>query len=217
MQNVDCIELEQFLRDYSGMAIRPSSIAGIRVRGSFAFSAEHVIHGHVVDSFELQIDIPANFPRELPHVTEIDGRIPRHGDFHVNGDGSLCLGSHLRLLRKLNERPTLPEFASRCIVPYLYAISIKLKQGGSLVFGELPHYGIGMLDDYMELFALHTREQALSALQLLGMKKRVANRYKCPCGCLKRLGRCRFNSRLLEFRKLASRGWFRRQWALGST
>jgi hypothetical protein len=215
MQNVDCIELEQFLRDYPGMAIRPSSNTGLRLKGAFAFSAEHIVHGHVVDSFELQIDIPSTFPRELPQVTEIDGRIPRQGDFHVNGDGSLCLGSHLRLLLKLNEAPTLPGFASRCIVPYLFAISLKLKQGGSLVFGELPHYGTGMFDDYMELFSLPTKKKTLCTLKLLGMKKRIANKRQCPCGCMHRLGRCKFNRRLLQFRKLASRGWFKRQLLLG--
>ena len=55
------------------------------------------------------------------------------------------------------------------------------------------------------------REQAERALRLLGMKKRRANKQVCPCGCGRRVGRCRFNARLREFRMLAPRAWFRRR------
>lgn len=198
------------------MAIRPSPDVALRLRGKFEFSAKHPVHGVVTDAFHLQIDVPVGFPRELPEVTEIGGRIPRLGQFHVNGDGSLCLGSHLRLLIKLNAAPTLSGFASSCVIPYLYAISLKLKYGGKLVFGELAHYGPGMLQDYAQMFALCTTEQVRYVLVLLGLKKRIANKKRCPCGCGVRLGRCRFNHRLLPFRKIASRGWFRRQLKLAT-
>lgn len=193
------------------MAIRPSTGAGLRLRGKFAFSADHPLHGEVTDNFSLQIEIPVGFPRELPRVIETGGRIPRHGDFHVNADGSLCLGSHLRLLITISEAPTLPGFASRCLIPYLYAISLKLKSGGKLAFGELAHYGPGMLQDYAQLFSLPTVDQVRYALELLGKRKRIANKCPCPCGCGHRLGRCRFHYRLLRFRRIASRSWFRRQ------
>lgn len=205
------IGLDAFLKDYPGMAVRPSPGVALRLRGKFEFSAEHAAHGVVLDSFHLQIDVPSRFPRELPVVTEIGGRIPRLGHFHVNAGGSLCLGSHLRLLVKLNAAPTLSGFASGCVVPYLYAISLKLKNGGKLVFGELAHYGPGMLQDYAHLFALATTEQARDALAVLGLKKRIANKGRCPCGCGVRLGRCKFNFRLLPFRKLASRNWYKRR------
>jgi len=198
------------------MAVRPSQEAPLRLKGKFQFSAEHPVHGTVTDAFQLQIDIPAGFPRELPEVTETGGRIPRFGEYHVNSDGSLCLGSHLRLLIKLNTTPTLTGFTSSCLVPYLYAISLKLKSGGKLVFGELAHYGPGMLQDYAQLFTLESTGQARYALELLGMKKRIANKRLCPCGCGIRLGRCPFRHRLLPLRKLASRGWFRRQLKLAT-
>lgn len=217
MQGVDVIGLAQFLKEYPGMAIRPSSDVHLRIKGTFSFAGDHPVHGHVSDAFSVQIDIPAAFPRELPEVTEIGGRIPRQGAFHVNGDGSLCLGSHLGLLLKLSEAPTLPGFAARCLVPYLYAISLKLQNGGKLVFGELAHYGPGMLHDYAQLFSLPTVVQARYALKLLGKKKRVANKLSCPCGCNVRLGRCRFNHRLLQFRNLASRRWFKRQLLLADS
>lgn len=193
------------------MSIRPSAGGTLRLAGQFAFVAEHPDHGRVSESFNLRIDIPAAFPRKLPIITETGGRIPRCGEFHVNGDGSLCLGSDLRLLEKLNRAPTLPGLAARCIVPYLYAISLKLKNGGPLVFGELAHGGKGMLQDYARLFSLPDAEKARKALALLAVRKRIANKHPCPCGCGLRLGRCPFHFRLLRFRRLTSRSWFRSQ------
>ena len=215
MANNDTIGLAQFLLDYPKMANRPALGTHLRLKGIFEFIGNHPTHGQVEDAFGLQIDVPAAFPREIPEVKEIGGRIPRIGDFHINGDGSLCLGSHLRLLLKLNEAPTLVGFAERCLVPYLYAISKKLTNGGKLVFGELAHEGPGMLQDYAQLFGLTTEDQTHYALELLGKKKRVANKLRCPCGCKLRLGRCKLNRRLLRYRSLASRGWFKRQLLLG--
>lgn len=211
MARVANIGLDGFLKEYPSMAIRPSTSHGLRLKGIFRFSADHPSHGAVTDSFSLEIIVPESFPRDLPVVLETAGRIPRPGAFHVNGDGSLCLGSYLRLLVKVSREPTLCGFASRCLVPYLYAVSLKLRNGGALVFGELPHYGPGMLQDYAQLFSVTTPERAHQALILLTLKKRIANKRLCPCGCKLRLGRCRFRYRLRDFRKLASRGWYRAQ------
>ena len=204
--------LSDFLRDYPMMAIRPSAAAHLRLKGRFAFLANHAEEGEIQDSFALQIDVPKAFPKDLPQVTETDGRIPRTGDFHIYSDGTLCLGSPLSVLLKLSKSPTLGGFAENCLVPYLFAISRKLKSGGPLPFGELAHGSKGMLADYVHLFGLKRPEYARYALQLLGMKKRRANKLPCPCGCGLRLGRCKFNLRLREFRSLAGRSWFRREY-----
>lgn len=211
MKNIKLIGLDEFLRDYPGMAIRPMSAESLRLKGNFAFTADHFAHGQVTDTFELQIEIPAAFPKRIPTVIETGGRIPREPDFHVDSGGSLCLGSHLRLSLHLREQPTLPGYAARCIVPFLYAMSLKLRNGGPFVFGELAHFSSGLLTDYAELFALPTTEQARYALSLLTLKKRAANKRPCPCGCGLRLGRCKYRDRLARYRKVASRRWFHRQ------
>jgi hypothetical protein len=201
--------LREFLRDYPLMALRPSADEHLRLKGRFVFLAHHAKEGEISDSFALQIDVPKAFPKDLPKVIETDGRIPRTGDFHIYSDGTLCLGSPISVLLKLSKSPTLFGFAENCLVPYLFAISRKLKSGGPLPFGELDHGSKGMLADYAQLFKLKLPEQARYAIQLLGMKKRCANKLPCPCGCSTRLGRCKFNARLQEFRALASRKWFR--------
>lgn len=205
-------ELTQFLVDYPLMVARPSTDGTLVIKGCFAFGAEHAVAGKIQDSFTLEISIPKVFPHALPNVKEPEGRIPRIVDFHVNSDGSLCLGSPLRLLKLLSAQPTIIGFAERCLVPYLYAMSHRLRTG-SFPFGELPHYAEGMLADYVSLLRLKHPEQARKALRLLGLKKRHANKLPCPCECGRRTGRCKFNRQLREFRRLASRRWFREQYA----
>ena len=210
MAVVETPGLREFLRSYPKMAIRPSAGHDLRLKGSFEFAAHHAKGGDIQDSFALEIIVPSGFPRELPRVTETGGRIPRTGEYHVNPtDSTLCLGSPLSLLLKLSKKPSLEGFAESCLVPYLFAIAHKLRNGGPLPFGELDHGVDGLFADYLQLFGLRTREQLIYAFRLLGMKKRRANKLPCPCGCGIRLGRCKYNFRLRTFRKVASRTWFR--------
>jgi hypothetical protein len=203
--------LSEFLCDYPLMVLRPGRKDVCLLRGCFKFVAEARGHPVLEDAFDLEIEIPAQFPKVLPRVIETGGRIPRHGDFHVNRDGALCLGSPLRLLLKVSSAPTLCGFAESCLVPYLFAISHKLRNGGALPFGELAHEAPGLIADYVDLFRLKRPAQVLQALDALGMKKRRANKLPCPCGCGRRLGRCRFNEQVRRFRSLAPRSWFRRE------
>jgi hypothetical protein len=131
------------------MAFRPRPGKPFLVRGRFQFLALHPDAGEVEDAFELEIDVPTAFPKDIPKVTETAGRIPRTSGFHVNQtDGTLCLGSPLRLLSLLSTAPTLSGFSEKCLVPYLFGISQKLRTGQPLPFGELDHGFKGSLGDY---------------------------------------------------------------------
>lgn len=141
-------------------------------------------------------------------MKETGGKIPRGGDFHVNPDDTLCLGSPLRLLKIIYNYPSLNGFTNKCLIPYLSAVSYKLKNGGEFLFGELAHGKPGILDDYSILFELSQPSQVEQVIQLLGVKKRIANKKPCPCGCGKRLGVCSFRHKLEEFRKMAPAAWF---------
>ena len=207
----DAIEMEAFLGSYPSMGLRPSADSRLRFKGNFAFTATHDTLGEVQDVFSLQIDVPNGFPRDLPVVREIGGRIPRVGAYHVNPDKSLCLGSPLSLLLRISQRPTLSGFAEDCIVPYLFAVSRKLETGEPLVFGELAHGDRGRLADYQLMFGLKSVQAVIETLRMLGMKKRRANKLSCPCGCGQRLGVCGYNKRIAGFRELTGRSWFRKE------
>ena len=201
--------LDQFLEDYPQMSMAPCSDSSVQLQGKFRFIAKEGNDSIVEDVFRLEIVVPNKFPRVLPVVKEIGGKIPREDDFHVNRDGSLCLGSPLRLLKIINETECLNGFVSKCLVPYLYAVSNKLRNGSDFVFGELAHGEQGIIDDYSVMFSLKGRTKVKLAIEMLGLKKRIANKKLCPCGCGKRLGMCSFHHKLNDFRKMAPISWFR--------
>jgi len=201
--------LSQFLDDYPSMSTAPYSNTGVCLRGTFRFNANISGSEEIIDSYKLEIIVPEKYPQALPKVKETGGKIPRNGEFHVNSDGSLCFGSPLRLLKKIHAFPNLSGFANKCLVPYLYAISYKLKNGGNFVFGELAHGDQGIVDDYSQMLGLTKHAQITKAIQLLGVKKRIANKKPCPCGCGKRLGACSFHHKLNAFRKMAPVSWFK--------
>jgi hypothetical protein len=130
--------LRDFLRAYPFMAFRPRPEKPFLLRGRFQFVAQHRDAGEVEDAFELEIDIPTAFPKDIPKVTETGGRIPRTSDYHVNQtDGTLCLGSPLRLPSLVSAAPTLIGFSEKCLIPYIFGISQKLRTGQGTQRGRL--------------------------------------------------------------------------------
>ena len=209
MKPNDELGIDQFLNDYPGISLWPSRSSAVVLKGSFAFQAKPVSGPTITDSYELLITVPSAFPRALPKVVETDSKIPRDGRHHVNPDRTLCLGSPVRLLSLISSQPTLVGLAEKCIVPFLYAVSNKLLNGVDFLFNELAHGEKGIVDDYLELFGVKTREQVIQVLNLLGTKRRIANKGPCPCGCGIRLGRCQFNMKLNKYRTMAPRSWFK--------
>lgn len=206
------IGLRRFLEAYPGMRVLPSSGDTLRLKGGFAFEADYEGGPLIKDEYQLQIDVHRSFPDTLPVVRELGGRIPRHADHHVYADGALCLGSPLRLHLLLHAEPDLVSFARRCILPYLYAATHR-EEHGAYPFGELSHGRDGLLNDYARIFDVDSPEQAAATLSLLGIKRRLANKHPCPCGCGRRLGVCKFNARVRELREQYGRPLFKRLYA----
>jgi hypothetical protein len=193
------------------MSIKPTASSSTVIEGSFSFQAAAANKPAITDSYEIRVTVPAHFPRAVPPVEELNNKIPKRDEYHVNHDGTLCLGSPIRLISIISKKPTLVGFAEKCIVPYLYAVSLKLQRGGRLVFDELAHGYPGIIDDYVDLFRLKSKKAVIATLNLIGTKRRIANKKECPCSCGRRLGKCDFNKSIREYRSMASRGWFKGQ------
>ena len=205
------IGLEVFLHEYPGLVIVPGKEPGIVLQGDFKFGARGFDGFEVEESYHIQIHIPSEFPRSIPDVKELGGKIPRNGDFHINpGSDTLCLGSPLRLLREIAENPSLSGFAKRCLVPYFFAVTRKIRTGSDFVFGELQHGEKGIVEEEGAYFGVKDRAQVRLIFELLAIKKRKANKLPCPCGCGLRLGKCRLHFKVNHCRKLADRKWFRK-------
>jgi hypothetical protein len=191
------------LFDRYDLSIRPSQLGELILAGVVDFRTEHPSCGSIEDAFKIEIRVPADFPVSVPSVWETGGRIGQ--SFHRLQDGSLCLGSPLRLQLTVSRHPTLLGFVDKCVLPYLVGYSI-YKKTNRMPFGELAHGGNGLVDDYSAILGMPTGKACAESLRLLSLRKRIANKKRCPCG-KGRLGRCH-NRQLNRLRPLANRSAF---------
>ena len=212
MSLISKIKLEDFLDKHRSMSIRPLKNDGLIVEGKLYFTAKTDGFREVEDFYKIRIKVANNFPSTIPEVEEIGNKIPRKEEYHINPDNTLCLGSSLTLLQLLSKKPTLEGFIEYCLVPYLYGISLKIQDGGKLVFGELAHGEKGIIDEYEKIFGIRGKDPLKQLIKMLSMKKRVANKQLCPCGCKNRLGKCNqeLNIKIKQFRYFAARSSYKK-------
>ena len=193
----------EVISKYPGLRLNPTP-EGIEFVGTLEFSAEHNGHGRIDDEYELRVNIPSLFPRELPQTRDRGNRIPR--DFHTNEDGSLCLGAPARQKLALGKHGTILDYFDQLVIPYLYGHSY-FEKHREMPFGELEHGVAGLLHEYTKLFGISTEKPVPGLIRLTAMKKRVANKHQCPCGSGRRLGKCH-NRQVNALRDKLGRQWF---------
>lgn len=151
----------------------------------------------VVDSFEVEIQLPPNFPKQLPTVRETRERIPRTLDRHMLKDGVACLFVREDWWASHPDSYTLLEFLDGPVRTYFVEQSM-VELGMGWPFGERSHGVRGILECYQELTGAQTLEIASAFLALLA-EKRIDGRRKCPCGSGYMLRHCHLPV-LLELR-----------------
>ena len=203
--------IDELLGSWPRLRRSPAREPGlVSVQGILAFELEPQDLPRIDDAYQVRIDVRIDRDDEVPLVFELDGRIPKDVDEHVNPDGDFCLGSPLAVRLKLGRSPTLTHFIDQCVVPFLYAATWRRQGGFGWPFSELPHYSPGLLDDYQRLLRVSTPASARLALAALCVRPRTANKLPCPCSCRRRLGKCSYRQYLGGLRPLATRPYFRR-------
>lgn len=205
--NVDGIK--EFLASNPLMRLNPINQDGsLVVNGRVRMN--HVHQGYPVIGcwVTLRVTIPSGYPKQLPVFEETGGLIPRDGDYHVNPDGTICLGSNFRLHMALSIDSCINRFYQLFFVPYAYAALLKLQHNVNFIFGELSHGVKGELEDFCELFNVANSDSVFACLKALSQKKRIANKHVCPCGCGNRLGACKFNCVINQYRNIVPRSQF---------
>jgi hypothetical protein len=141
----------------------------------------------VLDRFQIRIDFPNTYPRDMPYLTEVGGRIPRTVDRHVfPKSGIACLqvpeewllGPN-RSFRHFLEVPARNYFLGQALV----------ELGNPWPFGERDHGVGGLYQSYGEAIGENDPETTERMLSLLAMKD-VKGHHHCPCGSKKRLRDC---------------------------
>ena len=208
MQKWEFLELHQFLASKPKMRLTSYDDNGVTIEGEYDVHAQMEGFNAIHDTYSLKLHFPKWYPREIPTVLEVGHRIKRDSDHHTYGDGSFCLGSEINIKAILSEAATISDFVDRVLSPFLYSISYKLKYG-IFPYGDLAHGEAGLIDDYEKLFQIQGKKSVIGVLNVLGKRKRVANKLACPCCCGRRLGKCDYRFNLEEWRHLDKRRWFR--------
>ena len=146
---------------------------------------EHNSHT-VEDCYELQFEIPKDYPASPPFVYETEGKIPK--DFgHFMAGGNFCLGAPVEVRRRFAQHGSLIRFIEDQVIPYLFSYSYK-RDHGELPFGELSHGTIGLIEYYNGFFGT----SFIASLRLI---KCLADgfappRMVCPCEGGRKLRDC---------------------------
>lgn len=209
-QQWDIWRLQDVLRTHPRLRVKPCPEPhGLHIEGEVQFDARPDGAGAIEDTYTVAIFVPANFPQSIPVVRELGGRVPK--DYHTNPDGTLCLGSDVRLHLELNDEPTLTGFINRCIIPFLAGCSHLDRTGEELIPG-LAHGDDGLRDDYMSLLRVSSFSACVQMMALMSLRKRVANKQPCSCGSGRRVGRCH-HLILNTLRERLGRSWWRQEHA----
>jgi len=192
--------LNDFLEIHKRMRIACTEKDWTVLQGHYELNAQYQGSAKIQDVFHLEIIVPLHFPKAIPVVYELGGKIPRESKYHVFVGGSLCMGSPLRLKMILYKEPSLLTFSEKVLTPYLYSFCHKI-QYGEYPYGELAHNALGLIEDYKALFKVHDEIGVLRALSALSKSLNVADKLPCPCCNHKFLGDCEYSTFLNGFRQ----------------
>jgi hypothetical protein len=148
----------------------------VSVVGSFPITDDK----GVVDSFEVEIQLPPNSPKQLPTVRETKERIPRTLDRHMLKDGVACPFVPEDWWMSHPDGYTLLEFLDGPVRTYFVEQSM-VELGMGWPFGERSHGARGILECCQEMTGAQTLDIASAFLALLA-EKRIDGRQECPCG-----------------------------------
>ena len=200
--------VDELLDKFSGLRIIPSRDEALKIGGELRFRVTGPAGEVIEDSYFIEMRFPLGFPAgsfaDAPIARETGGRISKK--YHKLTDGSLCLAAPTELRLGLGPTARLGDFVERFVIPYLCGFSC-FEAGKALPYGELEHGREGLRQHFASLFGVSDRDAAVEFVRLASLKKRVANKARCPCGRGQRLGRCH-NGLVNELREKLGRGWF---------
>lgn len=180
--------LEEIKKDYPGLRLQSWNGDFAVYQGTLTFTANYQGHGLIDGAFDVEIKFPINGGRVAPTVKEVSGRIPRRPEFHINSDGTMCLGAPFEVRRRYLQDRSLRAFINQQLVPFLYGCSIKLRYN-YWPYEELAHGGQGIIEYYQKLLDAETDLAVIELLKVLS-DGGFENNTLCACGSKKPFKKC---------------------------
>lgn len=167
------------------------------IEGKITFFAEYE-KLPIIDSYQIRIEVPFDFPRKIPTVYETAGKIEKKFQ-HFLTDGSLCLGVHTEMKEKLKNDSSVLEFVDSFVISYLYTHSYYLKYG-QMPFGERGHGLEGIYEFYKDKLLVKTNSDVIEMLGFICFKD-YRGHLNCPCGSKMKMRKCIHKGIILEMKQ----------------
>ncbi len=144
--------------------------------------------GNYVDSYDIKVLIPLNYPYGFPTLFETSNKFEHSDSRHVSDDGSCCVCSLQEADIHEQRGITIKDFFLKYVIPYL-ANQLYFDSENKWANGEWEHGFDGIFQFYKEIFKTSDIEKVLSLLVLLSTEK-INRNDACFCGEIKKLKHC---------------------------
>lgn len=185
MNNIESL-VNEVINKYPTLSAK-STESGILLHGTLILNAEYN-DIPLYDEYEIEVDIPQEFPKSLPKVREVSNRIPQEFE-HFLDDGSLCLAAVCELADFVASNGTIIGYIEKYVMSYLYAASYFSRYKES-PFGERSHGIDGIKEAYMERYNCDNEDVLISLMYVLAGFEKYRGHSICPCGSNKKLREC---------------------------
>lgn len=166
--------------------------------------------GREIDQYEIDIEFPHHFPRDLPKVREVGGRIPREMDRHINpADNTCCLFVDEAFRIRHPHGYSVLEVLDGPVRDYFLGQS-HFDHHGYWPWKERSHGPKGVLEEYEEILETSDIEVILRSIYYLS-HDRIKGHWVCPCGSAKRVRNC-CSERLTHLQARIGISQFKKTW-----
>lgn len=146
----------------------------------------------ILDNFKIDIQVPYNFPQEIPEVRETGNRIPVIPDRHFENDGKACLCFRDATFLYWNEKSTIIDFMEKLVEPFfLWQIEYEVS-GGKNKDKAYAHGLDGAVQFYKEILSTDDIKAVYQFIEYL-TKKKIKGHWNCYCGSGKKMRDCHFD------------------------
>lgn len=132
-------------------------------------------------TFFVRVQIPSKYPLIPPIIFETGGVLPIDPEWHINGDGSCCVGPYVKVYQKLNNVLTIKRWFDLIVMPYFFD-QVHRIENGEYKGKEHAHGTNGLLNNYQELWKLGSYEKVIYKLKLITGVTKFPRNAKCFCG-----------------------------------
>lgn len=146
-------------------------------------------NSQILDKYNLEIFFPEDYPNNPPLLREIDERIPRIQDRHINKKGDCCLSPRIALKEIWDINPNILYYIDELVVPFLSHQSYFERYGEWRNKGY-AHGAKGIIEFYKERYNIDNINILVIMLQKLSNNEKIGRNGPCFCQSGKKLKKC---------------------------